>query len=96
MLRDKSYSERTLAVASSASSSQISFGETPIEAVRDFWNRRPCNVRHSPRPVGSREYFDEVEFRNTLLSRMSPPSRSLTAGVESGFLKSGVVSVPIR
>ena len=37
--------------------------ETPIEVVRDFWDRRPCNIRHSPRPVGTREYFDEVEAR---------------------------------
>jgi 2-polyprenyl-3-methyl-5-hydroxy-6-metoxy-1,4-benzoquinol methylase len=63
MLRDKSYFERTLAVAPKASSSQVGFGEIPIESVRDFWNRRPCNVRHSSRPVGSREYFDEVESR---------------------------------
>jgi 2-polyprenyl-3-methyl-5-hydroxy-6-metoxy-1,4-benzoquinol methylase len=63
MRHDKSYLERTLAAASSAPSSQISFGETSIESVRDFWNRRPCNVRHSPRTVGSREYFDEVELR---------------------------------
>jgi 2-polyprenyl-3-methyl-5-hydroxy-6-metoxy-1,4-benzoquinol methylase len=35
----------------------------PIEAVRDYWNERPCNIRHSPRPVGSRGYFDEVEQR---------------------------------
>ena len=34
-----------------------------IENVREFWNVRPCNVRHSPRPIGSREYFDEVEAR---------------------------------
>ena len=26
-------------------------------------NRRPCNIRHSPREVGSREYFDDVEER---------------------------------
>ena len=32
-----------------------------IEAVEAFWNARPCNIRHSPKPVGSREYFDEVE-----------------------------------
>ena len=25
--------------------------------------RRPCNIRHSPKPVGTREYFDEVEAR---------------------------------
>lgn len=34
-----------------------------IVTVRAFWNRRPCNIRHSPKPVGSREYFDEVEKR---------------------------------
>src|SRR5271167_1012128 len=39
------------------------FEQTPIEAVQDYWNRRPCNIRHSPRPVGSREYFDDVEER---------------------------------
>jgi 2-polyprenyl-3-methyl-5-hydroxy-6-metoxy-1,4-benzoquinol methylase len=35
-----------------------------LNEVRDFWDRRPCNIRHSPRPVGTREYFDEVEARN--------------------------------
>jgi 2-polyprenyl-3-methyl-5-hydroxy-6-metoxy-1,4-benzoquinol methylase len=37
--------------------------EQTIEAVRAYWNRRPCNIRHSTRPVGTREYFDEVEAR---------------------------------
>src|SRR5437879_4912272 len=32
-------------------------------AVRDYWNTRPCNIRHSRAPVGTREYFDEVEQR---------------------------------
>lgn len=31
--------------------------------VQEFWNSRPCNIRHSPQPVGTREYFDEVEAR---------------------------------
>jgi SAM-dependent methyltransferase len=39
------------------------FAEVPIDAVRDFWNARPCNLRHSPKEIGSREYFDEVERR---------------------------------
>jgi SAM-dependent methyltransferase len=34
-----------------------------IDQVRSYWNRRPCNIRHSTKPVGSREYFDEVEAR---------------------------------
>lgn len=41
----------------------VDFAKVPVEDVRDYWNRRPCNIRHSPRPVGSKEYFDEVEAR---------------------------------
>ena len=39
------------------------FRETPIEKVREYWDARPCNIRHSEAPVGSREYFDQVEAR---------------------------------
>lgn len=31
--------------------------------VRDYWNNRPCNIRHSSKPLGTREYFNEVEKR---------------------------------
>jgi len=34
-----------------------------LQEVRKFWDSRPCNVRHSNKPLGSREYFDEVEKR---------------------------------
>ena len=34
-----------------------------IEQVREFWDSRPCNIRHSPKMVGTLEYFDEVEAR---------------------------------
>jgi SAM-dependent methyltransferase len=39
------------------------FAEIPIHRVRDYWNARPCNVRHSPAEVGSVEYFNQVEQR---------------------------------
>src|SRR5438105_9878392 len=39
------------------------FEQVPVEKVREYWNRRPCNIRHSAREVGSKEYFDEVEQR---------------------------------
>lgn len=39
------------------------FSGVPIDEVRRYWDNRPCNVRHSALPVGSREYFDEVEAR---------------------------------
>lgn len=34
-----------------------------IEKVRGYWDSRPCNIRHSTKPIGTREYFDEVEAR---------------------------------
>ena len=40
-----------------------SFADVPIDAVRAFWNTRPCNIRHSTKTVGTREYFDDVEHR---------------------------------
>ncbi len=39
------------------------FDEVPLSQVREYWDRRPCNVRHSPLEIGSREYFDQVEKR---------------------------------
>jgi 2-polyprenyl-3-methyl-5-hydroxy-6-metoxy-1,4-benzoquinol methylase len=39
------------------------FNATPIAAVQEYWNRRPCNIRHSPASVGTKEYFDQVEWR---------------------------------
>ena len=37
--------------------------DVSVDLVRAYWNRRPCNIRHSPREVGSREYFEDVEER---------------------------------
>lgn len=39
------------------------FSQVTVDEVRSYWDRRPCNIRHSPKPVGTREYFDEVESR---------------------------------
>lgn len=40
-----------------------SFEKTPLAAVQKYWNERPCNIRHSRKEIGTREYFDEVEER---------------------------------
>lgn len=39
------------------------FREKPIEQVEEYWDQRPCNIRHSASEVGTRQYFDEVEAR---------------------------------
>jgi ubiquinone/menaquinone biosynthesis C-methylase UbiE len=41
----------------------LAFREVPVEAVQRYWDSRPCNIRHSPKPVGTVEYFNEVEAR---------------------------------
>ena len=39
------------------------FAKVPIQEVRDYWNARPCNIRHSTAEIGTEEYFNQVEAR---------------------------------
>ncbi|HEX8371059.1 MAG TPA: class I SAM-dependent methyltransferase [Pyrinomonadaceae bacterium] len=39
------------------------FAEVSIEKVQDYWNARPCNIRHSTAEIGTKEYFEQVEWR---------------------------------
>ena len=41
----------------------LAFVNTPVETVQQYWDTRPCNIRHSTSPIGTRQYFDEVEAR---------------------------------
>jgi 2-polyprenyl-3-methyl-5-hydroxy-6-metoxy-1,4-benzoquinol methylase len=41
----------------------MGFQTISIDSVKEYWNRRPCNIRHSLAPVGTKEYFDQVEER---------------------------------
>lgn len=34
-----------------------------INKIKDYWDARPCNLRHSQAEVGTKEYFDQVEQR---------------------------------
>lgn len=44
----------------------------PLDQVRDYWNRRPCNFRHGTAPLGSKEYFDQVEARKYMVEPHIP------------------------
>ena len=48
------------------------FDKVPVASVQNYWNNRPCNIRHSPKQVGTREYFDEVEARKYLVESHIP------------------------
>lgn len=39
------------------------FEEVSIQQVKDYWNARPCNIRHSTAEVGTEDYFNQVEAR---------------------------------
>ena len=49
------------------------FQSKSISEVARYWNDRPCNIRHSQKPVGTREYFDEVETRKYFVEPHIPP-----------------------
>src|ERR1035438_5733995 len=51
---------------------KMSFEGTSIARVGEYWNARPCNIRHSPKPVGTAEYFDEVEERKYFVESHIP------------------------
>ena len=56
----------------SATTEHTTFSDRSIERVREYWNQRPCNVRHSPEPVGTRAYFDQVEARKYFVESHIP------------------------
>ncbi len=39
----------------------MKFSNIDIGTVREYWDRRPCNIRHSNKKKNTKEYFDEVE-----------------------------------
>ena len=48
------------------------FSDIEIQSVRDYWNRRPCNILHSTAEIGTKEYFDQVEARKYLVEPHIP------------------------
>lgn len=49
-----------------------------ITDVRKYWDSRPCNVKHSAKPVGTREYWDEVERRKYFVEPHIPSFAQFT------------------
>jgi SAM-dependent methyltransferase len=50
----------------------MSASAADLDVVRDYWNRRPCNIRHSQAEIGSKEYFDQVEARKYMVEPHIP------------------------
>ncbi len=43
-----------------------------INIVKKYWDKRPCNIKHSDKPVGSFAYFTEVEQRKYMVEPHIP------------------------
>lgn len=43
-----------------------------MEQVINYWNKQPCNIKHSSCEVGTREYFEEVEKRKYFVESHIP------------------------
>ena len=50
-----------------------------LEDVQNYWNSRPCNLRHSNFPIGSKQYFDEVEDRKYFVEPHIPDFANFSA-----------------
>jgi len=48
------------------------FNKVSITTVRAFWDKQPCNIRHSSFEIGTKEYFDEVEKRKYFVESHIP------------------------
>jgi SAM-dependent methyltransferase len=46
--------------------------DADIDTVAAYWNRRPCNIRHSTKAIGTAAYFDEVEQRKYMVEPHIP------------------------
>jgi len=57
----------------------MSEAKPSLKEVQDFWNARPCNLRHSNAPVGTKQYFDEVEERKYFVEPHIPAFADFTS-----------------
>ena len=49
------------------------------DKVKAFWDDRPCNIRHSDKPVGSKEYFEEVSAKKYFVEKHIPEFAQFSA-----------------
>lgn len=67
----------------------MSFESIPVDSVRDFWNKRPCNIRHSDKEVGTVEYYNEVQSRKYFVEPHIPGFASFGAWKDKKVLEIG-------
>lgn len=65
------------------------FNKVSITKVRTFWNKRPCNIRHSSFEIGTKEYFNEVEKRKYFVESHIPKFARFNSWRDKNILEIG-------
>jgi 2-polyprenyl-3-methyl-5-hydroxy-6-metoxy-1,4-benzoquinol methylase len=60
-----------------------------VQEVKEYWDKRPCNIRHSSKPVGTRAYFDEVERRKYFVEPHIPTFADFARWCDKDVLEIG-------
>jgi len=68
---------------------ELGFGDKNIESVIAYWNRRPCNLRHSNKEIGTIEYFNEVEKRKYFVEPHIPAFANFSEQKNKAVLEIG-------
>lgn len=68
---------------------ELAGNETSIETVKQFWDNRPCNIRHSAAEFGTQQYFDEVEQRKYFVEPHIPAFADFAAWKDKEVLEIG-------
>jgi len=55
------------------SAKELGIGIKNIDVIQKYWDERPCNIRHSSKDIGTKEYFDEVEHKKYFVEPHIPP-----------------------
>jgi ubiquinone/menaquinone biosynthesis C-methylase UbiE len=60
-----------------------------LKEVENYWNSRPCNIRHSPAEIGTLEYFNQVEERKYFVEPHIPKFADFTRWENKNVLEIG-------
>lgn len=69
---------------------KIQDSDATLENIRAYWNRRPCNIRHSQQEVGTLEYYQEVTARRYFVEPHIPEFADFKNSAGKRVLEIGV------
>lgn len=68
---------------------ELGLGSRSLKDVESYWDRRPCNIKHSKLEIGTKEYFDEIEERKYFVEPHIPKFADFPAWKGKNVLEIG-------